>query len=345
MIDLGTVRPGSTLRIPFNSFDKDDGSSITMTDYAVGDILVYKDGADTERGSDAGETATTDFDGKTGKHLAIIDLADDTTADFYKAGSEYLVAINAVTVDTVTTGGWIARFRIGYPGAILDTSIATLASQTSFTLTNGPAENDALNGMVLIVHDKASAVQWTRVVVEDYVGATKTVTLRAAPAASFTIAAGDNVSAVGFDKVDATHVGGAAVAASPLDANDRPLVGIDAASFDPDTDGYAAVVKRTVDAGAGTPADRYSVIFKKNGLENTDAVTVPKIRVFQNNVAATELIAETALTEAGTEESYFYDAVGAELATPGVAYTVVITATIGGSSRTWKIAVGQDTAA
>ena len=35
MIDLGTIRPGSMLRIPFSSFDKDDGSSITMTAFAV----------------------------------------------------------------------------------------------------------------------------------------------------------------------------------------------------------------------------------------------------------------------------------------------------------------------
>jgi len=213
MIDLGTVRPGSTIRIPFSSFDKDDGSSITMTNFLAADVLIYKDGGTTDRGTGGGITATTDFDGKTGKHLAIIDLADDaTTNDFFKAGSEYLVAIDAVTVDAVTTGGWIARFRIGYPNAYFDTSIATLASQTSFTLTAGPAEDDALNGMVLLIHDKASAIQVTRVVVEDYTGSTKTVTLRAAPATTFTIAAGDNVSGIGFGVVDVTHWLGTACA-------------------------------------------------------------------------------------------------------------------------------------
>src|SRR6185295_17624307 len=115
MLDLGVVKPGATLRIPFSSFDKDDGSSVTMTNYSTADILIYKDGSTTERASTSGFTATTDFDGKTGKHLAIIDLADNTTAGFFAAGSEYLVAIDAVTVDSVTTGGWIARFRIGHP--------------------------------------------------------------------------------------------------------------------------------------------------------------------------------------------------------------------------------------
>lgn len=193
MIDLGTVKPGATIRIPFSSFDKDDGSSITMTNYAAADILIYKDGSTTERASTAGFTATTDFDGKTGKHLCVIDLADNTTADFFTAGSEYLVAIDAVTVDGVTTGGWIARFRIGYVGAILDTFIATLAGQTSFTLNAGPAEDDALNGCVCIIHDAASGVQIAFGYVDDYTGSTKTVTLAENPGI-FTMAAKDSIS-------------------------------------------------------------------------------------------------------------------------------------------------------
>lgn len=195
MIDLGTVRPGATIRIPFSSFDKDDGSSITMTNFAVGDILIYKDGDTTARASTSGFTATTDFSSKTGKHLAIIDLADNTTADFYAAGSEYLVAIDSVTVDGVTTGGWIARFRIGYPGAVFDTTIASLSNQTSFTLTTGPAEDDALNDHEVWIHDAASAVQRAAGIIIDYTGSTKTVTLGAAP--TFTVAAKDNISVMG----------------------------------------------------------------------------------------------------------------------------------------------------
>lgn len=195
MIDLGIVRPGATLRIPFSSFDKDDGSAITMTNFAAADILVYKDGSTTERASTAGFTATTDFDSKTGKHLAIIDLADNTTSGFFAAGSEYLVALDAVTVDGVTVGAWIARFRIGQRAAVLDTTIASLSSQTSFTLASGPAEDDALNGQWAIVHDVASAVQFAWVQVLDYVGSTKTVTLVAAP--TFTIASPDNFSLMG----------------------------------------------------------------------------------------------------------------------------------------------------
>jgi hypothetical protein len=196
MLDLGIVRPGTTIRIPFSTFDKDDGSAVTMTNFAAADILVYKGGSTTERASTSGYTATTDFDSKTGKHVAIIDLSDNTDAGFYVAGGEYLVAIDAVTVDSVTTGGWIARFIIGYRDALFNTTIAVLNSQTSFTLTAGPSEDDALNGRQLILHDIASANQFSTGIVLDYTGSSKTVTLAAAP--TFTIAAGDNVSVMGL---------------------------------------------------------------------------------------------------------------------------------------------------
>lgn len=212
MLNLGLVKPGTTLRIPFSTFDKDDGSSITMTNYAVADILIYKDGSTTERASTSGFTATTDFDAKTGKHLAIIDLADNTTAGFFAAGSEYLVALDALTVDAVVTGGWIARFRIGYDGAVLDTTIATLASQTSFTLAAGPAEDNALNGCVVRIHDVASAVQSGFGVVAAYTGSTKTVTLLAG--VSFTAAATDNISI--FPPVNVQYFNALAVTKVPL---------------------------------------------------------------------------------------------------------------------------------
>lgn len=191
MIDLGTVKPGSTIRIPFSTFDA-LGASVTMTSYTTADILIYKDGGTTARASTNGFTATTDFSSQTGRHVAVIDLADNSTAAFYAAGSEYLVNISSVTVDSSTVGMWVARFRIGYTEAVLDTTIASLSSQTSFTLTAGPAEDDALNGHRVVIHDVASAVQHGFATVLDYTGSTKTVTLAAGT--SFTAAATDNIS-------------------------------------------------------------------------------------------------------------------------------------------------------
>lgn len=71
------------------------------------------------------------------------------------------------------------------------TTIATLASQTSFTLTAGSADNDAYNGCPIVFRDASTTAQKSVCSVADYVGSSKTVTLNESPA--FTIAVGDNV--------------------------------------------------------------------------------------------------------------------------------------------------------
>jgi hypothetical protein len=197
MIDLGTVRPGTTIYIPFHTFDSNDPSaSVTITGLAVTDIEVYKDGSTTQRGSDAGysllDTDGIDFDAITGIHGFSINLADNTTSGFWTAGSQYWVVVSAITVDAATISFVAATFRIGYPDAVINTTIAALSNQTSFTLTSGPAEDDALNGCIVLIHDIASAVQLGFAVVQDYTGASKTVTLVAGT--TFTAAAGDNIS-------------------------------------------------------------------------------------------------------------------------------------------------------
>jgi hypothetical protein len=207
MIAFGIVKPGSTLRIPFDTFAASTGANATLTNFAVGDILIYKDGNTTPRASTTGFTATTSFASIAGINEAVIDLSSDATADFYKAGSNYVVVINPVTADGQNIGFVAATFTIGYENAVLNTSIATLASQTSFTLTAGPAEDDALNGMWAIVHDKASAVQWTWVQILDYTGSTKTVTLAAVPPATYTIDDIDNFSVMGLAPLQPTVTG------------------------------------------------------------------------------------------------------------------------------------------
>lgn len=207
MINLGRVRPGSTIYIPFETFAGSTGAPITLTGLATSDIQVYKDGGTTQRASASGytllDTDGIDFDGITGIHGFSIDLSDNTTADFWAAGSKYFVVVSTVTVDSQTMSFIAATFSIGYEGSWIDTYIATLASQTSFTLNSGPAEDDALNGMWAIVHDAASAVQSSRVLISGYTGASKTVTLSAAP--TFTIAAKDNISVMGMAGATSTE--------------------------------------------------------------------------------------------------------------------------------------------
>lgn len=80
------------------------------------------------------------------------------------------------------------------PYRLVETTIATLASQTSFTLTAGSADDDAYNNQIAIITDQSTSTQKAVVRVSDYVGSTRTVTLSSAPA--FTIATGDTVAIV-----------------------------------------------------------------------------------------------------------------------------------------------------
>jgi hypothetical protein len=113
---------GSILRIPFGTYDS-NGASVTMTGFTVEDIRIYKDGALLERGPDAGYTAFTDFDGLTGIHVLEIDTnEDDSPAGFWTVGSEFMVIITSVTVNSQTVRYPAAWFRLvaaetiaGYP--------------------------------------------------------------------------------------------------------------------------------------------------------------------------------------------------------------------------------------
>jgi len=78
------------------------------------------------------------------------------------------------------------------PQLLLNTTIATLASQTSFTLTAGSPDNDAYNGAVVVVTDQSTSTQKAVGLISDYVGSTRTVTLSADPGV-FTMAVGDTV--------------------------------------------------------------------------------------------------------------------------------------------------------
>ena len=75
---------------------------------------------------------------------------------------------------------------------MVDTTIATLASQTSFTLTSGSADDDAYNNCTIVIEDVSTATQKAVGTIFNYAGATKTVTLKYDPAI-FAIAVTDKV--------------------------------------------------------------------------------------------------------------------------------------------------------
>ncbi len=197
MINFGTVKPGTTLIIPFHTFSSDDPSaSITITGLATTDIEVYKDGGNTTRASDTGYAllGTNGIDEYgTGVHGFSVDLSSNAVDDFYENGSQYFVVIASITVDGATVNFIAATWDIGYQGALLNTVIATRTDATNFVLEEGSADDDAYNGCIVYIHDQASAVQFEIGVCDDYTGGTLSLSLLADPGIFVTVA-GDNIS-------------------------------------------------------------------------------------------------------------------------------------------------------
>lgn len=135
------------------------------------------------------------------QHLEEIGLPLQTTA------SAQATAVNAKVIGTIAAGTHQPQTGDAYPSAVAaaasaanseaatlvqTTTIATLASQTSFTLTAGSADNDAYNGCIIVIKDAATATQRAVGWISDYVGSSRTVTLASDPAV-FTMAVGDTV--------------------------------------------------------------------------------------------------------------------------------------------------------
>lgn len=207
-LNLGMVRPGSTILVPFNTFDSNDPSaSVAIAAFVLADIGIYKGTSMTERASTTGvvllDTDGIDIDAAVGIGGYSIDLSSNATAGFYAAGSHYYSTVGPVTVDAAVVNFVAATFSIGYPNAIINTTVASVTSQTQFILTVGPAEADALIGCKLLFHDVASAVQVAYAYVTDYAVTTKEVTCT--DPVGFTFAATDNVSIFLPDNVHAVQ--------------------------------------------------------------------------------------------------------------------------------------------
>jgi len=224
---------------------------------------------------DTEETALTitQADVKLSKNGAVFAQKNDATSATYDALGHYRVPLDATDTNTtgilrvavheagaliawqdfsiVTADYYDAKFAAKYGGEkLLRTTIATLTSQTSFTLTAGPGEDDALNGATMIVRDSTNpGSQFAWQIVADYVGSTKTVTLKADPAI-YTMAVGDFVEVLAVPRIvdaDVNEWNGAAVAT-------------------PATAGYPAVTVKV-----GTAAGELNIA---SGVVEADAVKI-----------------------------------------------------------------------
>lgn len=136
---LGDFTTSHTVYVYFNTFSSDDPSvSVTMTGLLTSDIEIYKNGSATTRSSDSGytllDTDGIDFASHTGVHGFSIDLSDNTDAGFFAAGAEYLVVVDAITVDGGTLSVAVATFSIGRSG-----NVATILTDTEAILTDSEA--------------------------------------------------------------------------------------------------------------------------------------------------------------------------------------------------------------
>jgi len=215
---LGDFEEDSTLYFCWGTNSKLGASITRATD---GTIKVYKDNNTTE--STTGITDTEDFDSVTGVHNCKIVLTDD----FYAAGHDYSVVLVGAVIDGETVNAVLATFSIEnryvYGADILDTiltytgetipamlriigsfvlestTIATLASQTSFTLTDGSTDDDAYKDGMIIIQDADTDTQKAIGHISAYTGSTKTITLAADPAI-FTMAVGDKIRIIATPK-------------------------------------------------------------------------------------------------------------------------------------------------
>lgn len=113
---------------------------------------------------------------------------------------------------------------------------------------------------------------------------------------------------------------------------------IDAASMAANMNSYTT---RTWLAKESTTADKYIVHWAKNGQIITSGITLPKIRVYDED--GVDLIAETAMTEMGLTQSFKFIESTNKL-TPGEIYTAELKATIDGSVRVDRQPVMRDSA-
>ncbi len=113
--NLGDYLVDSTVYIYWNTFNY-AMEPVTLTGLAVTDIEIYKNASMTQRSSDVGYTLIDgdgiDIDGATGCHGVSIDLSDNTDADFYTRGNDYMVMINAITVDGISIRFCAAIFSV-----------------------------------------------------------------------------------------------------------------------------------------------------------------------------------------------------------------------------------------
>lgn len=169
--------------------DTDDGNAPTnILDNVTGATSGTSNDLNYITGNDAG-FMQLELTASNTNRLGRMRLSITDAANHCPVNHEYMVIPEAI---------YDALFSAGatYGDVAVSTTIATLASQTSFTLTESSADNTAYGvGAMVVVRDATTKTQLARGILSAYTGSTKTVTLAADPGI-FTMAVGDAVQII-----------------------------------------------------------------------------------------------------------------------------------------------------
>ena len=313
-------------------FRKSDGTSLAPTSI------------DTEISKDNGTLADTtnevtlakEVGGSTDSALGYITLtAAEMTAD------DVLLQIKSANCVTLLLNVRPQRL------VAVRTGTAQAGAAGTITLDAGAsAVDDYYNGMYIRTDDHTGAGQAR--LITDYAGDTKVASV--APnwetnpdnTTDFTVGylAGPAANQVNVGAVASVAGAVGSVASGGITAASIADDAIDAAALADDTNTYQAKVDVIDDDGAGTPADRYVVVWYLNSQPVTTGITNPKIQVIK--VAdGSDLVAEAAMTQIASLGMWRYDETTNRMA-DGAAYIAKATATIGAATRTWYQIVGRD---
>ena len=182
---------------------------------------------------------------------------------------------------------WITGAGGSPPTTLQNTTIATLASQTSFTLTAGSADDNAYVGQMAVIEDSATATQKAVGVISAYTGSTKTVALAADPAI-FTMLAGDTIDIVANSAPSiadsaisaTTFVAGAINAATIADG------AIDAATFAAGAINAAAVADGAIDAATFAAGAINAAAVAAGAIDNATFAADVQSTAYATNILA-----------------------------------------------------------
>jgi hypothetical protein len=210
------------------------------------------------------------------------------------------------------------------------TTIASLASQTSFTLTAGSADDNAYNGYGIVIIDASTAAQSALGCVLDYTGTTKTVTLRSDPGI-FTMATSDNavllpsfcttgVDVSTIETVDATDQLDTHAAAGLDAAGVRAAVGLASANLDTqltNIDNFIDTEVADILTDTGTTLDDFidtEIAALVTAVNAVDDYVDTEIATLQTSVTAVDDFVDTEIATLQTSVTAVDDYVDTEVA-------------------------------